>query len=198
VLSAIVAALALGFFGSLHCVAMCGPLCVAAARPLPYLAGRWASYALAGALFGSIGARAARLGPLQQVLAVAVAGLLFAKGLSLWLPRRDLVRLRTRPPGWLAALRPRRPLALGAITGALPCGLLAGAWALAASTSRVLDGALVMSAFAAATAPALVSGGLVLRRIGGRWAPAWHGALYCALAIWIGLRPFLVGGHACH
>jgi sulfite exporter TauE/SafE len=196
---ALLAALALGFFGSLHCVAMCGPLCATAAAPLPYFVGRWTSYAFAGALFGWLGARAAELGPLQSVLAIGVAALLFAKGVSCWIPRRQaLSKLGQRTP---AGLLPRGALALGLVTGALPCGLLAGGWAIAASTARPLDGALVMTAFSAATAPALLAGRLLGRKlVGARWAGAWQGALFCALAVWIAARPLFIflGGHACH
>jgi sulfite exporter TauE/SafE len=193
----VTAALALGFFGSLHCVAMCGPIGAAASRALPYQAGRFISYAFAGALFGSLGAQASQLGAWQRAFTVAVAALLLGKGLSLLFPRRGEALLKLgRNRSWFAL--PRSALALGLVTGALPCGLLTGAWALAASTAHPLDGTLVMTIFAVATAPALVGSRLLATPlVGARWAPAWQGVLFCALAIWIGVRPFL-GGHACH
>src|SRR5262249_21373543 len=94
-------------------------------------------------------------------------------------------------------LVPRRALSLGLVTGALPCGLLAGAWALAAATGCVEQGALVMGAFSAATAPAL-GASLIAYQVPGvaRIASSrrWQGALWCALAVWIVARSVLPHG----
>ncbi len=220
--STLAAAALVGLLGSLHCTFMCGPLLVAgcstesglrARRAPAYFAARVVSYAFVGALFGQLGAHAAhRLsGPtVQRVLLGLVAAAMLWKGIRLIRaarPRPELVLLGRAPspsekpsPLWarLAALVPRRAAPLGLVTGLLPCGLLASGWALAASTGRPLDGALVMAAFSLATAPGLVAALVVGLRLGGlrrRWSPAWQGALWCALALWIGVRPLFVHAH---
>jgi len=215
VLSAVGAALALGLLGSFHCALMCGPLLAAGcAREgrrgralLGYLGGRLASYAFAGAIFGALGARAAHrfsASSIQTVALLAFAALALLKGFKLLFADRarpPLVAIRRSAPSpglrLLASLVPRRALPLGLLTGALPCGLLAGAWILAASTGDPLGGAMLMLAFSIATAPGLLASLLLalpaLRR---RWSPSWQGALWCALALFVGLRPLL--DHAVH
>jgi sulfite exporter TauE/SafE len=215
--AALTAALALGLLGSLHCALMCGPLAVAGcgvtgsrARPaLVYFCGRLVSYTFAGAVFGVLGARAAQILSLdqwQRWALVAVAAAALFKGIRLLTaPAPRLIAIGSikpkQRPSQLArlvtSLVPRRALPLGLATGALPCGLLAGGWALAAATGNPLSGALLMAAFSLATAPGLLGSLLVaapLSRI--RWSPRWQGALWCALSLWMGLRPFL--GHAVH
>jgi sulfite exporter TauE/SafE len=209
VLTGVLAALAFGFLGSLHCVLMCGPLAVAGCRglgarapgALGYFGGRLLSYSFAGALFGQLGAHAAcklSLPVIQRGLLLAVAGLAVLRGLRLFRARGAPQLVQLGRPGsggpttsLLGALLPRRGLALGLATGVLPCGLLAGGWALAAAAGQPLGGAVVMVAFCFATTPALLASVLLaaplaaLRRAP---SPAWQGALWCALGLWIGGR----------
>lgn len=210
------AALALGLGGALHCVAMCGPLAVAGCRSaggvsarmmLGYHGGRVTSYALAGALFGTIGGHAARLvslPTLQRGLLLAVAAMALARGVSLLLASRArLVPLRSRARSpWfarVARLVPRRGLGLGLFTGAMPCAMLAAAWALAAASGHPARGAAVMLVFAAATAPALLASVLAARPLARIAASRrWSGILWCALALWISLRPLLEPVAPCH
>jgi uncharacterized protein len=195
-----------GLLGSFHCALMCGPLALAGCSTrrttFGYFAGRALVYACAGALFGSLGEHAQHrlpIGAVQTGLLLAVAGLALLKGIRLLWPRSELVQLR-KPPSplgqMLARVLPRRGLALGLATGILPCGFLAGAWALAASTGNALSGALTMVAFSLATLPALAASLLVARRW--RPKPALAGMLWCALALWIGLRPLLMHAHGGH
>lgn len=195
-----------GFLGSFHCALMCGPLalagCTTRRTTFGYFAGRAIVYAFAGALFGSLGEHAQHrlpIGAVQTGLLLAVAVLALIKGVRLLLPRHDLVPLR-KPPSrvgeLLARVVPRRGLALGLATGVLPCGFLAGAWALAASTGNPLSGALVMIVFSLATLPSLAASLLVRARF--RPTPAVAGVLWCALALWIGLRPLLAHAHGGH
>jgi sulfite exporter TauE/SafE len=221
VLSSLLAAAAvLGLLGSLHCALMCGPLLAAgcaggagtrARSVAAYFNGRLASHVFAGAVFGALGAHAAEWlsrSLWQRALLFTIAALALIKGARLlFIGRR--VSLMTighgpRSPGfggWIAAQLPRRALPLGLATGALPCGLLAGAWALAASTGNPLHGALVMALFSVATAPGLAAGlVLSLPALRRRWSPAWQGALWCALGLFLGLRPLIEysGIHRCH
>jgi sulfite exporter TauE/SafE len=193
---------------------MCGPLalagCTRAGRvhargAAGYFLGRAAAYTFAGALFGSLGAHAEHwlpLGTLQPALLFIVAVCALAKGLRLLLvrwrrPGLPLAVVPLRRPSLLqrvwAPIRPQRALALGLVTGALPCGLLAGGWALAAASASPLVGAAVMAVFSLATLPAL-SASLIATRI--RLSPTSAGVLWCALALWIGVRPLF--GHVAH
>lgn len=203
------AALATGLVGSLHCPLMCGPLAVAGCARGGrlskldvgmYLGGRLLSYAFVGALCGAIGQHALCVLPLvtvQTIALVLVGAFAFVQGLRILWPRRTVVRIR-RAPGPLArALQrflPRRGGALGLATGFLPCGMLVPVWMLAASSGDALSGAAAMAVFWAATAPALLLplvGGSLLRRIPVRV----QGAAWCALAVWIAVRPLLMAGH---
>lgn len=250
--SMIGAAAALGFFGSMHCAFMCGPLAAAACgdpargdrdgggaqRTLLYLGGRLTVYALFGAAFGALGEHLACHFPLdvaQRAALVLVAGLALARGVRLLMPARrtDLVALRrpsaltrvarftqvarfksavtqtarftsavTQAARFIASVVPRRALPLGLATGVLPCGMLMSAWALAASTGRPSLGALSMAVFSLASAPALIGSILAARRVARTsWMASPHiqGLAWCALALWIGLRPLLHhAGHAGH
>jgi sulfite exporter TauE/SafE len=228
--SMVITALGLGFFGSLHCAFMCGPLAIAGCKsgvsaPQParaivsYVAGRLVSYAFAGALFGHLGHHAAgwlSLPVLQRGLLLAIAALALVKGGSLLLARRNdlvslrvprrrrrLAPLRARFGGiarFVAGLLPRRALPLGLATGALPCGLLAGGWTLAAAAGTAVDGALVMACLWLSTTPALLAS-IVLSQPMARLArsPRLSGLLWCALAAWVSVRPLLeVVGGPCH
>ncbi len=223
----LLAALAAGLLGSLHCAAMCGPLALAGAssggRPTlrgatAYLGGRFASYAAVGALMGALGQHALCRLPVahaQLAAVVLVAGAAAWRGIGLLLARRrrpsassssPTVRLGTRAPrpslyARLLARLPRRGFALGLATGVLPCGMLLPAWALAAGSTRPELGALTMLAFATASLPGLVfplAGARLFRQLGRRLPPSVHGMAWCALAVWIALRPLLAHAHHHH
>jgi sulfite exporter TauE/SafE len=223
--AALGAAAAAGLLGSLHCAAMCGPLAIAAgARPdgsadlratAAYLAGRFASYAALGALFGALGAHALCKLPVataQWIAVVLVAGAAGYRGVSLLLARRapaiapGTVPLRTRAPRRpftvrLLAFLPRRAGALGLATGVLPCGMLIPAWTLAAVSARPGVGALVMLTFAATSAPGLLlplASRRVLARVTARLPASTAGLAWCALALWIAARPLLASVHHHH
>jgi uncharacterized protein len=222
--SILAGAAAFGFLGSLHCAFMCGPLAVAGCRSgaglrpastALYFGGRFMSYVLAGAAFGALGAHLGcflHLDVLQRGLLAIVAGMALLKGIRLLLgilPRAAPLAKLGRPP-WLrrmaravASLVPKRALSLGLVTGVLPCGLLAGAWSLAAATGHPLRGALVMTVFSAATAPALGAALLATKLADRRrrvFSERWQGLLWCALGAWIIARSVVdhgahVGGH---
>jgi len=220
VLTSLVASVVvLGLAGGLHCAVMCGPLACTAATVeggarrggLRYLGGRFAGHVLAGAVFGHLGAQASRFvsrSGVQLALVLGIAALLFLRGLRLLIAERassTLVQLRVRPHrsqvgGFVASLLPRRALPLGLATSALPCGLLASAWALAAAALHPLHGAIVMAAFSVASAPGLVAALVVGLRVGSvarRLSPTWQGALWCALGLAVAARPLFDHCHSC-
>lgn len=219
-ISAVSAALALGFAGQAHCAAMCSPLAIGAsctagkirARPAAeYLAGRIVAYAASGALAGAAGRTLERntFSGARSAFVVAIALWFISKGVRLLFARRGpgLVQLPKRGRSFFAFLRlPSRGIGLGLITGLLPCGLLYGALGLAASTTSPLHGALALLVFALITAPGLYAPlflrGLIERRFPVLRSPKVQGVMWCALGLWLSLRPLLdvVSGHpgGCH
>jgi hypothetical protein len=158
---------------------------------LAYSAGRIASYGMAGAIAGGIGGTAAMLQavlPAQVVLAVAANGLVILLGLYLAGLGRSVAGLerlgaalwrKVSPLGrrWLPADSAPKALAVGAVWGWLPCGLVYSILALALVSGNAARGALVMVAFGLGTLPNLLAAGLavgtlraLLRRRGVRFA----------------------------
>ena len=157
--------------GSLHCLAMCGPLVGlhGGARSMRlagmHSLGRLTTYALLGATAGGAGGAlnlAGRVGNVQRV-ATLLAGT-FVLGWGIWLlVRRSsvatkrgstkfstaLVAIRSKPPGLRAWL-------MGTLTGLLPCGWLWAFVITAGGTGSAPLGAAVMIAFWLGTVPAMV------------------------------------------
>lgn len=179
-------AFVVGFFGSLHCAGMCGPLVLAypavggnaRARLLGRIAnhlGRIATYGMLGLVFGMVG-RTLALAGLQRVVSIG-AGVVILLSLPIFarsplrLPVAKLiVPLRSR----LAVLLRNRTLggalALGALNGLLPCGLVYVACAAATATGGVLSAISYMLAFGAGTVPML----LTIGSVGRLWQPQWR------------------------
>jgi hypothetical protein len=189
-----VTVLAASLLGSLHCAGMCGGFVAfyagsparrgdrALAGHLAYSGGRLAAYATLGAIAGTLGAALDMTGALVGVqrAAAGVAGALIA----LWgaaalaqhlgarvprlappsalmgLVRRGVARLAARPPL-------TRAVALGVLTGALPCGWLYAFVVTAAGTGSALSGALLMAVFWLGTLPVMLSLGLGLAALAG-------------------------------
>ena len=157
------AAATMGVAGSVHCIAMCGPLsaalCPELGRAPRVHAGRLVSYAALGALAGGVGAASEVLLPLaavQTASRVFAALVLLVMGLSL----AGILRGRGAGFGPVGALSARLAKARGALTagllwGLIPCGLVYGAVALAATSRSPSGGALTMLAFWAGTLPSL-------------------------------------------
>ncbi len=199
-----IAALFLGFFSSLHCLGMCGPIVVAVSgmqnrrgwsaigSKLIYHSGRILTYAALGALFGLFGQGAAFSG-FQKWMTIALGVLII-----LWtlIPRLETKLL---PQSWThwwrkkaSVLMAKKSLKtnflLGGLNGLLPCGLLLAALAGAASTGHALNGGVFMLLFGLGTIPALVTAGMfgnALSRIQTNWlrklAPAAAIAMGCFL-----------------
>lgn len=173
--SSLLAALLGGLVGSVHCIGMCGGIAGAlgmaggsrASFAAAYSAGRIASYSLAGAIAGAIGAGlagAAGLGPwlrlvmgivlillgLQVAINLKLLAPLEAAGATLWRRLAPTAR-RLIPPRHAG-----QALALGALWGWLPCGLVYGMLAAAAASGTARDGALFMAVFGLGTAPAMI------------------------------------------
>jgi len=167
-----------GLVGSLgHCLGMCGPLVTMfgvqlEARGLAgvpyhllYHTSRVGVYALLGALVGGLGSAMGLGEPLGS--AAGMLSLLLGLGIVLlglgylgWLP---LGRFEGAS-AWVSHAMGRAlqrggaagVLALGALNGLLPCGLVYSALLVTASTGSPLAGALGMVVFGVGTLPALM------------------------------------------
>ncbi len=162
--------------GSVHCVAMCGPLvglhggARTVALAVVHALGRLITYATIGALAGLVGSALDLAGGFAQVqraativagIAIVTWGVVALLGTQVRTPRHaaaepgtsafaaGLVQIRTRRPA-------RRALLVGVLTGLLPCGWLWAFAITAAGTGHPVTGALVMTAFWLGTVPAMV------------------------------------------
>ena len=187
----IAAAFAAGFFGSTHCIAMCGAIVLlfegGSSAPdgrrlkrLAYNTGRMLFYVTLGVVAGASGALLMS-GFTQglNVLRVAASVLIILLGLNLAL---DWQALRFLESAGASIWRRLSPLArhvlpirsagaaigAGFLWGALPCGLVYSAVALAATGGSALSGGIVMFAFWLGTLPALLLAGASAERLN-RW-----------------------------
>ena len=183
------AGFATGALGSVHCVAMCGGMLGVLSggvspslrkRPAARLllivalnAGRVLAYALAGALFGLFSAAVARKLEVASLgLRLMSGALLVGLGLHLCgcLPWFSVIDKAGGP--LFRALQPvvrlvtpvrsiPHAVALGAVWGFAPCGMVYTALSVATASGSAASAALIMGAFGAGTLPALVFAGSV-------------------------------------
>jgi uncharacterized protein len=216
---ALAAAFFAGLAGGPHCAGMCGGIVGALCRPsinapqasswrylAAYNSGRIASYALAGAAVGALGAAGflTRGASLAQPLAMLFASVTMVMlGLSLAGITQGIRRIetagvwlwRTIQP-WTAALLPVtsawRALALGALWGWLPCGMVYAVLVTALALGSWWQGGLLLLAFGAGTLPNLLGIGLFWQRphmLGqGRWGRILAGLGVAALGIYAIVR----------
>lgn len=147
------------------------PLAGAFTRNLAFNAGRIASYTVAGALAGSISSAAFVLHDtmvLRQLLFAVANLMLIALGLylaGLWhgitaLERGGAVLWRRIQPlaaALLGSPSTRHTLALGALWGWIPCGLVYAMLVSALASGSAANGALIMFAFGLGTLPNLLA-----------------------------------------
>lgn len=188
-------AFVVGLLSALHCIGMCGGIAGALAYSLPpdarrdgrrlaafltaYNAGRVATYAVAGALFGGLGGvlMAAGRGAwlhdlLRWVAAVVLVGIgLYVAG---WLPRFIWIE-RLGEPLWrrlepmgrrlLPVTTLPRAALYGAVWGWLPCGLVYTMLFSAPARGSAVAGALYMALFGLGTLPVMLATGLFAGRL---------------------------------
>ena len=164
-----------GLMGSAHCIGMCGGFVVsigATSRSLRenlvkqtlYSGGRAFTYSVLGALAGFGGLRLMNVNAYVPAALAILAGLfLVYQGLvtTQWIRRPTVA---SKPPcvtGSIFGAMMRgsskvHSFLAGVMTGFLPCGLLYGMLAGAASTSNPLHGALLMAVFAGGTVPVMI------------------------------------------
>jgi len=182
-----------GFFGSGHCLGMCGPIVVLLESPdgqpgplsptlrrLAYNCGRMLFYVLLGVIAGALGVVLTKIAGIKIGLSILriLAGLLvIALGLNLLFDFRSLSylekggalvwrRLSPLARHVLPISTPARALGAGFIWGALPCGLVYSSVALAGTSGSATSGALIMLVFWLGTLPALLLAGASARKLG--------------------------------
>lgn len=192
----LVAALATGFLGSLHCIGMCGGLVGAMTMTrdtawwpgiISYQVGRITTYVTLGLIIGLIGssfARASWISDAQAILGT-VAGLLIiilALHLAGWLPD-PFARLSKRISSatglsnWIQKAATNDSTgpwySVGLLNGLLPCGLVYAGLGLSLTSNSAWQGAATMFAFGLGTLPAMLTAPALLRRL----SPALRGGV---------------------
>jgi sulfite exporter TauE/SafE len=187
---------------------------------LGYNLGRIFSYSIAGALAGGLGLSIlSLLGPVGITALRVLAGLfLVAAGLYLsgwWMGMARVEQVGSRAWRHIAPFarrlgsldRPWKLVALGAIWGWLPCGLVYAALAGAVAAGGAFEGARWMACFGLGTLPIMLTGGALSNALMGfvnrgrvRWAV---GALVIGFGLWTIAAATLSGhagveGHASH
>ena len=165
-------ALAIGFFGSLHCLGMCGPIAMlcpsfSAGRSgrffsaLVYNGGRILSYSALGSL-GGLAGQTLFLFKWQQAFSVATGAIIVAGALLSLKPQhffyssfagRTFSNLQRTMSSLLGKRTAFSVLSIGLINGFLPCGMVLLALAGSLGTSTPGEGALYMILFGAGTTP---------------------------------------------
>lgn len=184
-------ALLIGLSSSLHCIGMCGAISGALSMSLPpeirqrrsrmlvfnllFSLGRVVSYAIAGALVGSLGAALAQhLEPVAGVnlLRLIPALMVILVGLYVggWFPGLSLIE-KAGAPIWnrlepigrslLPVRTARQALLYGMIWGWLPCGLVYWALFISIAAANATESALFMLVFGLATVPAMAATGML-------------------------------------
>jgi uncharacterized protein len=175
-------ALLMGFVGSVHCVAMCSPLSVAATNltrqaflnKLLYNSGRILMYAILGSLFGFVGALI-QLASFQYVviismgLALLLFGLVGISSVKVPFVTPAVIRLTTMIKSRFGNLFLKRTRSsifmLGMLNGILPCGLSLMALGYTVVLKGPIDGFLFMLLFGAGTLPAMLGGASIIQSV---------------------------------
>ena len=207
-----VAALVAGLVGSGHCMLMCGGIagalelsvgravgCAAGTLrfPLLYNLGRISSYAIAGAIAGTLGDGTLALAGLPQVrvafalfaaLVVIVVGLRLAAGPRQFgsLDRAGVAAWRRIAPltrGLFPVTTPARAFGVGLAWGWLPCGMAYAMLVAAWLSGDAPGGAAIMAMFGIGTLPAMLALGGGAARLLGSATKRWGGALLVVLGV---------------
>ncbi|MCL7939777.1 sulfite exporter TauE/SafE family protein [Halomonas sp. ATCH28] len=186
------AAFVFGLLGGAHCIGMCGGIMSALTFAVPpsmrsparlsglllgYNLGRIASYMVAGALVAGIGTLVALTPEARLALQALAAVMLILMALYIadwWkgllrveaLGRRLWKHLEPLGRRLMPVVKVPQAVALGAVWGWLPCGLVYSMLAWSLAIADPWRGAALMGAFGLGTLPALLATGLAARQLG--------------------------------
>lgn len=172
----IITGLILGLTSNFHCIGMCGPIAMAIpvnrssnlsilSGTLQYNGGRIITYAILGAIVGSIGLTINTMGVLQWLSIIAGIGLIlfawrkyFSKLFSGKIPTFGVQSFLNKGLGKvIKSQSPFKLILLGGLNGLLPCGMVFAALLNAILTGEILGSALAMAAFGVGTLPAMIA-----------------------------------------
>ncbi|MCX2574930.1 sulfite exporter TauE/SafE family protein [Pedobacter sandarakinus] len=175
----------MGFFGSVHCAVMCGPMMLslpfqkagilpASFRYLLYQFGRITTYTCLGLVVGSIGGTI-KLFTNQQALTLFLGILLVCFTMLQFVPRYlkrfyFIQNILLNPISSLMGKVLNWPFAaffVGSLNGIIPCGMVYLALATAINTGSTASGAKFMFLFGLGTTPLMIMvsmGGIMLKR----------------------------------
>jgi hypothetical protein len=169
-ISVLIAAFFLGGIGSMHCIGMCGPIALSLpvvstshlsrfVSTLLYNAGRILTYAMMGAVFGTIG-MTFRLFGFQQLLSITLGILIL---FFIFFPKNQYARenlitkmlkkIRSSLGNLFLKKNYQSVFSIGLLNGLLPCGLVYIAIAGATETASSFRSSLFMAAFGLGTLP---------------------------------------------
>jgi sulfite exporter TauE/SafE len=165
----------IGLLTSVHCVAMCGGICLSQCTPRTsegekpsrfsalrpsflYNTGRVISYTIIGGIVGAIGSVVSFSGPMKGLVQIIAGIFMVIMGLNMLNVFPWLRRFNPRMPKIFArkihaGKKDKGPLYIGLLNGLMPCGPLQAMQLYALSTGNPLEGALSMFLFSIGTVP---------------------------------------------
>lgn len=173
----------IGILTSVHCVAMCGGICITqcatketrtdspiskftAMKPsLLYNLGRVISYTVIGGIVGALGSVVSFSGTMKGIVQILAGIFMFIMGLNMLNIFPWLRKFNPRMPKVFAKkiyaqrFKNNSPLMIGLINGLMPCGPLQAMQLYALSTGSPLKGALSMFLFSVGTFPLMFAFG---------------------------------------
>ena len=170
----------IGLLTSVHCVAMCGGICLSqcvpakegtfidkfsAMRPsLLYNLGRVASYTVIGGIIGAVGSVVSFSGTMKGIVQILAGVFMVIMGLNMLNIFPALRKLNPRMPKIFAKKiyansNSKSPLYIGLLNGLMPCGPLQAMQLYALSTGSPIKGAVSMFLFSVGTVPLMFAFG---------------------------------------
>lgn len=170
----------IGLLTSVHCVAMCGGICIsqcvpqkegiqgsrfAALRPsLLYNLGRVMSYTVIGGIVGAIGSVVSFSGAARGIVQILAGVFMVIMGLNMlnvfpWLRRFNPRMPKIFAKKIYAHRQSNSPLYIGLLNGLMPCGPLQAMQLYALSTGSPIKGAISMFLFSVGTVPLMFAFG---------------------------------------
>lgn len=174
----------IGLLTSVHCVAMCGGICLSQCVPkesahqiskskfselrpsLLYNLGRVISYTIIGGIVGAIGSVVSFSGAMKGLVQILAGIFMVIMGVNMlgifpWLRRFNPRMPKIFAKKIYSQKNSRSPLYIGLLNGLMPCGPLQAMQLYALSTGSPIKGAVAMFLFSIGTVPLLFAFGAV-------------------------------------